>query len=96
MLTKFISVLTLNVLVLILAEIGTSTKERDMMLSKLVRQCMYFLNEFVILIFQLICNCSYLTMLFYQLHYMVVKYGALKIAKLLKIYIMNSLDRLLT
>ena len=27
---------------------------------------------------------------------MVVKYGALKIAKLLKIYIMISLDRLLT
>ena len=44
----------------------------------------------------MICNCIYLTMLFYQLHYMVVKYGALKIAKLLKIYIMISLDRLLT
>ena len=38
----------------------------------------------------------YMTMLFYLLHYMVMKYGALKIAKLLKIYIMISLDRLLT
>ena len=56
----------------------------------------FFLNEFVILIFQLICSCIYLTMFFYLLHYMVVKYGALKIAKLLKIYIMISLDRLLT
>ena len=54
------------------------------------------LNEFVIMIFQLISSCIYLTMLFYLLHYMVVKYGALKIAKLLKIYIMISLDRLLT
>ena len=44
----------------------------------------------------MICSCIYLTMLFYLLHYMVVKYGALKIAKLLKIYIMISLDRLLT
>ena len=34
------------------------------MLSKLGRQCMYFLNEFVILRFQLICSCIYLTMLF--------------------------------
>ena len=32
----------------------------------------------------------------YLLHYIIVKYGALKIAKLLKIYIMFSLDRLLT
>ena len=32
----------------------------------------------------------------YLLHYMGVKYGALKIAILLKIYIMISLDRLLT
>ena len=50
-------------------------------------------NEFVILIFQLICSYLFdLTMLFYLLH-MVVKYGALKIAKLLKSYIMISLDR---
>ena len=53
-------------------------------------------NEFVILIFQLICSCIYLPKLFYLCHYMVVKYGALKIAKLLKIYIMMSLERLLT
>ena len=46
-------------------EIGTSTKQRNIMLSKLGRQCMYFSNEFVILIFQLICSCIYLTMLFY-------------------------------
>ena len=46
--------------------------------------------------FQLIGSCIYLTMLFKLLHYMVVKYGALKIAKLLKIYIIISLDRLLT
>ena len=58
------------------------------MLNKLGKQCMYFLNEFVILIFLLICSSIYLTMLFYPLHYMVVKYGALKIAKLLKSYIM--------
>ena len=38
----------------------------------------------------------YLTMLFYLLRFMVVKYWALKIAKLLKIYIMISLDRLFT
>ena len=56
---------------------------------------MYLSNEFVLLIFQLICSCIYLTNLFYLLHYMVVKYGALKKAKLLKIYIMISLDRLL-
>ena len=49
----------------ILAEIGTSTKQRNIMLSKLGRQCMYFSNEFVILIFQLICSCIYLTMSFY-------------------------------
>ena len=49
----------------ILAEIGTSTKQRNIMLSKLGRQCMYFSNEFVILIFQLICSCIYLIMLFY-------------------------------
>ena len=67
-----------------------STKHRNIMLSKLGRHCMYFLNEFVILIFQLICSCIYLTMLFYLLHYMVVKYGALNVAKLLKIYIMIS------
>ena len=66
------------------------------MLSKIGRRFMYFLNIFVILIFQLICSCIYLTMLFYLLHYMVVKYGALKKAKLLKNYIMISLDRLLT
>ena len=34
--------------------------------------------------------------LFGLLHYMAVQYGALKIAKCLKIYIMISLDRLLT
>ena len=33
------------------------------------------------LIFQLICSCIFLTMIF--LHYMIVRYGALKIAKLL-------------
>ena len=38
---------------------------KNIMLSKLGRQCMYFSNEFVILIFQLICSCIYLTMLFY-------------------------------
>ena len=54
------------------------------MLSKLGRQCMYFSNEFVILIFQLICSCIYLTMLFYLLHYMVAKYGTLKIAKIIE------------
>ena len=41
-----------------------------------------------------ICSCIYFNMLFYLLHYMVVKYGTLKIAKLLKIYIMISSDRL--
>ena len=76
--------------------LGTSTKQRNILLSKLGRQCMCFSNEFVILIFQLICSCIYLTMLCYLLLYMVVKYGALKIAKLLKINIMISLDRLLT
>ena len=30
----------------ILAEIGSSTKHRHIMLSKLGRQCMYFFNEF--------------------------------------------------
>ena len=75
----------------ILAEIGTSTKQRNIILSKLGRQCMYFSNKFVIFIFQLIFSCIYLTMLLYLLHNMVVKYGALKIAKLLKIYIMISL-----
>ena len=30
---------------------------------------MYFSNDFVILKFQLICSCFYLTMLFYLLHY---------------------------
>ena len=87
----------LNILVLFLAEIGTSTKQRNIMLSKLRRKCMYFLNEFIILIFQLIRSCICLTMLFYLFHYMIVKYGALKIAKSLKIYIlMISLDRSLT
>ena len=38
---------------------------------------------------------SYLAMLFYLLHYMVVRYGALEIAKLLKIYIIIYSDRLL-
>ena len=56
--------------------------------QQLGRQCMYFSNEFVILIFQLIYTCIYLTMLFYLLHYMVVRNRALKIAKLLKIYTM--------
>ena len=74
---KLTSVLTLNILVLLLAETGTSTKQRNIMLSKLRRQCMYFSNEFVILIFQLICSCIYMTMLFHLLHYMVVKYWAL-------------------
>ena len=60
----------------ILAEIGTSTKQRNIMLSKLGRQCIYFSNKFIILIFQLICSCIHLTMLFYLKHYMVVKYGA--------------------
>ena len=81
---------------IILAEIGTSTKQRNMMLSKPGRQCMYFSNKLVIFIFQLVCSCIYLTMLFYLLHYMVVKYWALKIAKLLKIYIMISFERSLT
>ena len=71
-------------------------QNNNIMLSKLGRQYMYFSNEFVILIFQLICSCIYLTMLIYLLHYMVVKYGALKIAKLFKIYTMISLERLLT
>ena len=35
-----------NILVLFLAEIGTSTKQRNIILSKLGRQCMYFLNDF--------------------------------------------------
>ena len=43
----------------ILAEIGTSTKQRNLILSKLGRQCMFFSNEFVIFIFQLICSCIY-------------------------------------
>ena len=77
----------------ILAGKGTSTKQRNIMLSKLGRQCMFFSNEFAILIFQLICSCIYLSMLFNLLHYMVVKYGALKIANLLKTYKMISLDR---
>ena len=72
----------------IFEEISTSNKQRNIMLRKLGRQCMCFLNEFVILIFQLICSCIYLTLLFYLLHYMVVKYGTLNVAKLLKIYIM--------
>ena len=55
------------ILVLFLAEIGTSTKQRNIMLSKLRRQCMYFLNEFIILIFQLICSCICLTMLFFPI-----------------------------
>ena len=54
--------------------------QRNIMLSKPGRQCMYFFNEFVILICQLICSCVHLIMLFYQLHYMVVKFGALNIA----------------
>ena len=37
-----------------------------------------------------------LTMLFYPSHYMVARYGALKIAKLLKYYIMISSDRFST
>ena len=38
---------------------------------------------------QLICSCTciYLTILFYLLHYMVVKYGALKIVTLSDLYI---------
>ena len=64
MVTKLTSVLTLNILELFLAEKGTSTKQRNIILSKLGRQCMHFSNEFVILIFQLICSCIYLTMLF--------------------------------
>ena len=77
------------------AEISTSTKQRDIMLSKPGRQYMYFLNEFEISIFQLIFSYIYFTMLFYLLHYMVVRYGAMKKAKLLKIYVMISSDRLL-
>ena len=55
---------------------NTSTKQRNIMLSKLGRQCMYFLNEFIILIFQKIYSCIYFTMLFDLLLYMVVKYWA--------------------
>ena len=44
-------------IVVILAKIGTSTKERNIISSKLGRHCMYFLNEFVILILKLICSC---------------------------------------
>ena len=49
-----------------------------MILSKLRRQCMYFLNELELLIFQFTCSCINLTMIFYLLHYTVVRYGALK------------------
>ena len=55
------------------------------MMSKLERQNMYILNGFEILKFQFICSDIYLTMLFYLLHYIFVRYRALKIAKLLKI-----------
>ena len=42
------TVLSLKILVLFLAEIGTSTKQRSIMLSKLGKQCMFFLNGFAI------------------------------------------------
>ena len=60
----------------ILAETCTSTKQRKLMVNKLGKQCMYSLNDFEILIFQLICCCFYLTMLSYLLHNMVMRYGA--------------------
>ena len=53
---------------------------------------MYFLNDFEFLINQLICTYIYLTMLFYLFHYMIVRYGALKMVKLLKNYVMISSD----
>ena len=59
------------------------------MLIKLGSQCVYYSNKFEILIFQLVCSFTCLTMLPYQKHHMVVRYGALKIGKLLKEYTMS-------
>ena len=62
------------------AKLGTSTTQlRNIFLSKLGRQCMYYLNDFEILIFQLT-------------KHIVVRCVAFKIAKLSNIDIWNGIQ----
>ena len=72
---------------------STSVKPRNIMLGNSGRQCMYFLNEFKILVFQLICSYIY----FFHVILRVELYGRelwdLEISKTIEINIMISSER---
>ena len=60
---------------------------RNIMLARLERLCIFYKKEHEILIFPLICKCTFLITLFYPLLYTHVKSGTLEISSLLKIFI---------